>query len=650
MSFEPPDPLKLFESIRKIIDAIVSFVRANQWSNLLILIGTLLALIPIIARVLFEQLIITSLFEDYLGFFLVIELLIFITAIALKLFNLDRPLSPRLRRILLLLMSGTVLIYLIAGLIFQHLIAGLIFQPSTTQFKCPDGNEYCFSWGERVLITQDSLEEATRKESCRNNFNLKENGTQSYGKNSQEDFEKAEAQFRQYTDEQKCSNDPEAHIYLNNAKAQMSEKTPIIRIAVSVPISRSNYKGVSEAQETLRGIALAQYKVNDENNGIDGRKLIVGIADDGFNPQETAKFLVERQNQILGVIGHSTSTATKDAGKIYNEKGVVAISPSSTAVGDLQSSGNDLTASDYVFRTASNDSIAVKQLVKYISNHTKIKKIAIVHDDDTYSNSYKNVFEDEFKSQGNGSKVINESNKESDKYCDLSDNNFDDGYCLEKVGQQAEALLLAPSSPRAESRPVLSILKKATVPLFGADSMYNLEVVKALDDANKSIIVAVPWHRRDPWFPLQKTANDYFRQHTINWNTAMAYDATLTLAKGLQEASEICSVWDKKLTNLFDTDSCLRSELKNVLSNPKFSVGESVDDNVYESAVEGGVIQFDKFGDRCAEETEKKAREGGYCKDSRNKIGSLVEAKNGNFSALIYQIKNSKKRMDFKLN
>ncbi|AFY86892.1 ABC transporter substrate-binding protein [Chroococcidiopsis thermalis] len=620
MSFEPPDPLKLFESIRRIIDAIVSFVRANQWSNLLILIGTLLALILIIDRVLFDKLITASLPKDYPIVFLVIELLIFITAIALKLFNLDRPLSPRLRRILLLLMSGTVLIYLIAGLIFQHLIAGLIFQPSTTQFKCSDGNEYCFSWGERVLISEDSLE-ATRKESCMNNFNLKKNGTQSYGKNTEEGFDEAEAQFRQYIDKQKCPNDPEAHIYLNNAKylknakAQMSEKN-LVRVAVSVPISRSNSKGVSEAQETLRGIALAQYKVNDKKvNGIDGKKLIVGIADDGFNnAKEVAKFLVGRP-PILGVIGHSTSTTTKDARPIYQEEGVVAISPSSTFVSSDRSSDND-----YVFRTASNDSIAVKQLVKYISNHTKIKKIAIVHDNDIYSESYKKMFEKEFKFLGNGSEVINESNTG----CDLSNDNFDDDECLEKVGKQAEALLLAPSSPRAKNELVLSILRKATIPLFGADSMYNLEVAKALNDANKRIIVAVPWHRNNPWLPLQQDAYIYFGQHAINWNTAMAYDATLTLAEGLQKASKTCSFWDKKLENHFNTDKCLRIELKNVLSKPDFFVVE-------ESAVEGGVIQFDAFGDRCAEETDKEAKEGGYCGQTNNKIGVLVEAKNGNF-------------------
>ncbi|MDV2991258.1 MAG: hypothetical protein N4J56_000912 [Chroococcidiopsis sp. SAG 2025] len=512
-------------------------------------------------------------------------------------------------------MIGTVLIYLIAGLRFQHLIAGLRFQPSTTQFKCPDGNEYCFSWGERFLISEDSLEEATRKESCRNNFNLKENGTKSYGK----DTPAAEDQFRQYIDGQKCPNDPEAHIYLNNAKAQRSKKHPI-EIAVSVPISRSNSKGVSEAQETLRGIALAQYKVNDEENGIDERKLIVGIADDGFNnAQEVAKFLVGRP-PILGVIGHSTSTATEAAGPIYQEKKVVAISPSSTAVNSDQSNDNHFTSNDYLFRTASNDSIAVKQLVKYISNHTKIKKIAIVHDNDIYSESYKKIFEKQFKFLGNGYEVINESGKRSDKDCNLSDDHFDDDYCLEKVGKQAEALLLAPSSPRAKNRLVLSILRKATLPLFGADSMYNLEVAKALNDANKRIIVAVPWHRNNPWFPLQQKADQYFGQHAINWNTAMAYDATLTLAEGLRGASKICSNWINSFNNV---DDCLRSELKNVLSKPDFIVDEST--------VEGGIIQFDNSGDRCAEETDESAKKGGYCGKPNNKIGILVEAKNGNF-------------------
>ncbi|MDZ4874187.1 MAG: hypothetical protein CLLPBCKN_003583 [Chroococcidiopsis cubana SAG 39.79] len=637
MSFEPPDFSKISESIRKIIDSIVSSVRNNQWSDLLILVGTLLIFILIIDRFLFEKFITASLPKNYPFIFFSIELLIFITAIALKLFNLDRPLSPKSRKFLLLLVSGTVIAYVLA------VIVGLrLSEPD--YLPCPDGNRDCFSWGENVLITEkekegafaalgtkDSPEEATRKESCRNNFDLKKNGTQSYGEKTQEGFDEAEDQFSQYIDGQKCPNDPEAHIYLNNAKAQRSEKDPI-RIAVSVPISRSNYKGVFEAQETLRGIALAQYKVNDEDNGIDGRKLIVGIADDGFlendnkeddKTREIADFLVKRP--ILGVIGHSTSTATEHAGTIYQKNGVIAISPLSTAIRSPRASEpteNTVTLNDHVFRTASNDSIAVKQLFEYIVDNTKIKKIAIVHDDDTYSIGYKEILTNQFRKR-DGYEVIN--GEPSNKDCDLS-NDFMVDYCLKEVGKQAEALLLVPSSEKAKNKVVKTILKEASVPLFGSDSMYNPEVVKALKDVNKSIIIPVPWHRSNPNSELSRLQDDarkYFGSRAVNWNTAMAYDATLTLAHGLQAASETCSDWIKLTLNRFDTDSCLRSELKNVLSEPNFVVEWS--------AVEGGVIQFDKFGDRCAEETGKTDREGGYCGHSKNKIGVLVEAKNGNF-------------------
>jgi branched-chain amino acid transport system substrate-binding protein len=369
--------------------------------------------------------------------------------------------------------------------------------------------------------------------------------------------------------------------------------------------------------------------VNEEDNGIDGRKLIVGIADDGFlenqnkeaeNARKIADFLVKRP--ILGAIGHSTSTATQAAGIIYQENRVVAISPSSTAIRSPEPTDNTITLNDYVFRTASNDSIAVKQLFEYIVDNTKIKKIAIVHNDDTYSIGYKRMLTEQFK-QRDGYEVIN--GDESNKDCDLS-NDFDVDYCLKKVGKQAEALLLVPSSPRAKNRGIITILKEAFLPLFGADTMYNLEVAKALKDVNKSIIIPVPWHRSNPnskLFPLQLDAEKYFGPRAVNWNTAMAYDATLTLAHGLQGASKTCSGWIKLTLNRFDTDSCLRSELKNELSKPDFFVDKS--------AVEGGVIQFDKFGDRCAEETDENNKQGGYCGKQNNKIGVLVEAKNGNF-------------------
>ena len=74
----------------------------------------------------------------------------------------------------------------------------------------------------------------------------------------------------------KNKNDPEALIYLNNAKIG---KNKSLTIAVSAPIGSDP----NVAQEILRGVAQAQNQVN-QSGGINGTPLKVVIADDQNKP------------------------------------------------------------------------------------------------------------------------------------------------------------------------------------------------------------------------------------------------------------------------------------------------------------------------------------------------------------------------------
>jgi branched-chain amino acid transport system substrate-binding protein len=74
-------------------------------------------------------------------------------------------------------------------------------------------------------------------------------------------------------------NDPEALVYLNNAKAMQAGNS--LKIAASLPISSNP----DAAKEILRGIAQAQNQVN-QAGGINGALLEVAIADDGNDAQQ----------------------------------------------------------------------------------------------------------------------------------------------------------------------------------------------------------------------------------------------------------------------------------------------------------------------------------------------------------------------------
>jgi hypothetical protein len=97
-------------------------------------------------------------------------------------------------------------------------------------------------------------------------------------------------------------NDPEALIYLNNAKIEY-EKEKSYTIAVSIPIS----KNPNSSLEILRGVAQAQNEINCLPKKIKGLPLKVAIAsddDDEKVAQEVAKALVGNQggDGIVGMV------------------------------------------------------------------------------------------------------------------------------------------------------------------------------------------------------------------------------------------------------------------------------------------------------------------------------------------------------------
>ena len=116
-------------------------------------------------------------------------------------------------------------------------------------------------------------------------------------------------------------NDPEALIYLNNARIADNNA---YTIAVPVPIGTE----MTTAEEILRGVAQAQNEINQQG-GINGVPLKVLIANDN-NDSAAAKQIAQelvKNKEVLGVVGHFSSGVTLATAPIYQDKGLVAISP-----------------------------------------------------------------------------------------------------------------------------------------------------------------------------------------------------------------------------------------------------------------------------------------------------------------------------------
>lgn len=311
-------------------------------------------------------------------------------------------------------------------------------------------------------------------------------------------------------------NDPEALIYLNNARIGEGKA---YTIAVSVPLTSST----GAAEEILRGVAQAQAGVN-QAGGINGVPLKVLIVNDDNNP-DTAKQVAAdlvKDNSVLGVIGHFGSDATLAAAPVYQQGGLVMISPTSTAV-QVSNLG------DAIFRTVPSDRFTASTLSDYLLKTLNKQQVAVYYNsNNNYSRSLKEEFTTALTSDGG--QVISEF--------DLSNSAFNASDTVTQATRQgAQALVLLPNTGVLDAALQVVTVNQGKLPLLGGDSVYNPKTLQIGGNAAENMVVAVPWILlSNPQSSFVQTATRLWGAD-INWRTATAYDATQALITGLKRDS-----------------------------------------------------------------------------------------------------------------
>lgn len=142
------------------------------------------------------------------------------------------------------------------------------------------------------------------------------------------------------------------------------------------------------------GIDLAVQKVNDEG-GIQGKTLRLIKMDDGSELERgmaIAQSFTENE-QVIAVIGHCNSFISIPASMIYEQAGVVMLSPSSTSPKLTQ---NNMT---HIFRNIPSDDEIARQVAMYLGEQG-FKRMVIYYSEDSYGNDLAKAFEDHARSQG----------------------------------------------------------------------------------------------------------------------------------------------------------------------------------------------------------------------------------------------------------
>lgn len=171
--------------------------------------------------------------------------------------------------------------------------------------------------------------------------------------------------------------------------------------AMSGPVAQYGDMEFTGAKQAIADI--------NAKGGINGDKLVGVEYDDACDPKQAVAVANKVINDgIRYVIGHLCSSSTQPASDIYEDEGVLMITPAATAP-DLTSRGYKL-----VLRTTGLDSDQGPTAAKYILNDIKPQRIAVVHDKQQYGEGLARSVQDSLKKSG-GNVVMFEGITAGDK-------------------------------------------------------------------------------------------------------------------------------------------------------------------------------------------------------------------------------------------
>lgn len=289
-----------------------------------------------------------------------------------------------------------------------------------------------------------------------------------------------------------------------------------IVIGVGWPLASRN-EGLAE------GVRLAIDEIN-AGEGVLGRKLRVVSADDGGSVSEglSAASRFTDDPQTVAVIGHRGSSVSMAAAAVYENAGIVMLTPGSTAP--------KLTESGFrhVFRMIPSDYQISERLAQYAASMA-YRKVAILYSDDEYGRGLANAFEDRGKDYGI------ETIDRLDGYTDSTD--------LSRLVREwkllgCDAIFVAQVMPQAGR--TLADLRQAgsDLPIIGGDGLDSGELAQEGAPASDGAVVASIF---DPTAG-RKEVEDFVRKYRAEYGedpgkwAAQGYDAVHLLADAIRAA------------------------------------------------------------------------------------------------------------------
>jgi branched-chain amino acid transport system substrate-binding protein len=371
---------------------------------------------------------------------------------------------------------------------------------------------------------------------------------------------------------------PEILIYINNCAIRRNqerlsqEQIPVRTIAVVVPIHHDRSQ---IATETLQGIAQIQLQVNAQipelglaeffpdipplfgtllHRKIAIRILVVNDINNLYDGDDrTAENLTRLASELnlIAIIGHYSSEATKRALPVYDEAAIVLVNSSSTST-QLSSLGIDEQLG--FFRIPPIDTINAAKLVEFLadpgvfSHLPTLKKTAIIYAENSiYSNSYRQAIENELSNRPSDFQILEPFGYLLEE--DIRAHNY-----LEQINSQEVDIVIIIIDARIDpnflaTTGLLSRLNLARCVLAGSATLYKQNFGRSIDDYQPQIVSCLPWHwdsringcnsDRLPSQEFCTLASHLWNADKVTWRSATAFDSVLLIYQMLQQFPHI---------------------------------------------------------------------------------------------------------------
>ncbi len=275
---------------------------------------------------------------------------------------------------------------------------------------------------------------------------------------------------------------------------------------------------------SINAAKLVVDKVNAAG-GINGKKIELMIEDDVCKPEvatNTATKLVSSGVDV--VLGHICSGATKAALPIYNNAGVLVMSPSATNPALTQSG-------DYpnFFRTIAPDDAQAQVDVDFALNKLGYTKIAVVHDKGDYGKGFAEFAKKFLEESGKAEVVLFEG---------VTPGAVDYSAIVQKIKRSgAEAVMFGGYHPEASKIVGMMKKKRLKTTFISDDGVKDQTFIKVAGDAAEGAYASGP--KDTTANPLSKMAVEEHKKVFGSDHGAFfenAYSASLALVHAIEKA------------------------------------------------------------------------------------------------------------------